>query len=123
MALEKRDIADLERTRSTSACPRTCSRSSPALLNASQHHLAAFEAAADGQALGLQNGQGRRNGMGPGRPGPWATASATATGNGMGTANGMGNGTGPGQRAGPGLGDCPMLTRRELTDPTAGCPT
>jgi hypothetical protein len=97
IALEKRDIADLEDTLE-SVTQADVRQVLTALLNASRHHLAAFEAAADGETLGQRDGTGwRGQGMGPG--------------NGMGSGYGMGNGGGM-MRGGPGgsgLGDCPML--------------
>ncbi|MDP2773607.1 MAG: DUF2202 domain-containing protein [Nocardioides sp.] len=92
IALEQRDIADLEDTLATVDQPDV-RRVLSALLNASRHHQAAFEAAADGELFGP---------MGPGY------------GMGMGQGNGMGPGNGMGQGRGPGAGDCPMLDT--LTD-------
>jgi len=92
-ALEKRDIADLEDALDQKL-PADVTQVFTALLNGSRHHLAAFQAAADGQVLGLQNGQGRGMGQGYGM----------GQGNGMGMMNGSGAG-----RGGAGLrGDCPM---------------
>ena len=102
VALEKRDIADLEATLE-SVTQADVRQVFTRLLYASQHHLAAFEAAADGEALGPRDGTGWR---GPG--------SGPGMGNGYGMGNGMGNGYGPGgmMRRGPGgsagFGDCPM---------------
>lgn len=73
------------------------------LLTASEHHLAAFEAAATGELPeqmgpgrgmheGMGPGQGMRQGMGPGR--------------GMGPGEGMG----PGMHRGDGTGDCPLTS-------------
>lgn len=101
VALEKRDIADLEATLE-SVTQTDVRQVFTRLLYASQHHLAAFEAAADGETLGPRDGTGwRGQGTGPGM------------GNGYGM--GMGNGYGPGgmMRGGPGgngssgFGDCP----------------
>ncbi len=57
------------RARSSRASRADVTQVFTALLNGSQHHLAAFEAAADGQVLGLQLGTGPRNGFGPGGQG------------------------------------------------------
>lgn len=104
VALEKRDIADLEATLE-SVTQTDVRQVFTRLLYASQHHLAAFEAAADGETLGPRDGTGWRGpGTGPGM------------GNGYGMGNGMGNGYGPGgmmrggqgRNGGSGFGDCPM---------------
>jgi hypothetical protein len=104
VALEQRDIADLQDTLAGDL-PADVDRVFTALLNASQNHLAAFQAATDGQVLGTQDGQGRMNGMGQGR--------AWRSGSGGGYAPGMMNGGGrPAGPRGNGAGfdgDCPML--------------
>ena len=103
VALEKRDIADLEKTLGTSL-PADVTQVYTALLNGSQHHLTAFQAAADGQVLGQQLGQGRQNGMSPGNG--WGTGQGDGNGNGVGMMNGSANGAG---RGGSGFrGDCPL---------------
>jgi hypothetical protein len=98
VALERRDIADLEDALDQNL-PADVTQVYTALLSGSQHHLAAFQAAADGQVLGPPNGQGRQYGPGMGR------------GNGMGMMNGEGmmNGAGPGGNRAGFDGDCPML--------------
>jgi hypothetical protein len=98
VALEQRDIADLEKTLAT--VDQTDVRHVfTALLNASRHHLAAFQAAADGRQL---TGPGAGHGMGQGR----------GQGQGYGT-QGMGQGRGAdlgeGRGAGTRPGDCPMF--------------
>lgn len=124
--LEQRDIADLEDiladldTRDGYA---DVERVFTALLNGSQHHLAAFEAAADGQTMGA--GMGGMYGNGP-RWGDQDDDSDTTRGNGYGNGRGMnGQGYGMGQGnqqgrmggqgmggqgygPGDGSGDCPM---------------
>ena len=122
VALEKRDIADLKDTLGQDL-PADAQRVFTALLNASEHHLAAFEAAADGQTLGQRDGTGMMNGQGFG-PG---SGQGMGQGQGRGSTAGPGNGYGPGRGAGmmngrgngPGNGaggnragfngDCPML--------------
>jgi hypothetical protein len=101
VALEQRDIADLQDTLAQDP-PADVSTVLKALLNGSQHHLAAFRAAADGQVLGLQGGQGWMNGQGQGQGRGWSQGNGPGTGNGMGMMNGRGNGASLG-------GDCPML--------------
>jgi hypothetical protein len=93
VALEKRDIADLD-----AAIGATTATDAKALYtqlqNASKHHLAAFEAAVDGRTMEPGAGMGTGAGMGMGR----------GYGNGPGAGQGrmgVGNGTGP-------AGDCPM---------------
>jgi hypothetical protein len=103
VALEKRDIADLEGTLAGDP-PADVKQVFTALLNGSQHHLAAFEAAADGQSLGTQQGQGR--GYGPGMMN--RQGNGPGQGRGYGMMNGWRNGGGPGNGAGFD-GDCPML--------------
>ena len=115
VALEKRDIADLKDTLAMDL-PADVSRVFTALLNASQHHLAAFQAAADGQVLGTQDGRGPGygpgngpgNGMGNGMGYGMGPGNGAGNGRGFGHGPGMMNGAGPGQRAGFD-GDCPML--------------
>lgn len=103
VALEQRDIADLENALAT--VDQTDVRQVfTALLNASRHHLAAFEAAAEGRKLtgpNGSNGPGTGYGMGHGR--------GMGQGYGMGQDKGFGMGQGPGQGRGAGTGDCPML--------------
>jgi hypothetical protein len=96
IALEQRDIADLEKTIAGNL-PADVDTVLGRLLQASQQHLAAFQAAADGE-LGTGAMNGYRNGNGPGgmmNGGRWGA------GNGPGMMNGTGNG--------PGTGDCPFL--------------
>lgn len=105
VALEKRDIADLEGTLDRSL-PADVTQVFTALLNGSKHHLAAFQAAADGQVLGQQLGSGQQFGMG--RHNGMGNQMGYGHGNGMGPGNGTGmmNGAG-GNRAGFN-GDCPL---------------
>ncbi|HEX7716023.1 MAG TPA: DUF2202 domain-containing protein [Marmoricola sp.] len=106
VALEERDIADLQDALDQS-WPADVEQVFTALLRASQHHLAAFEAAADGQVLGTQQGQGR--GYGPGM------MNGEGRGYGPDMMNGQGRGYGPGMMNGAGRGgtgfdgDCPMF--------------
>ncbi len=69
------------------------------LQRASEHHLAAFEAAVDGRTMGTGMGAGMGTGMnGQGQ-----------MGRGNGSANGNGNGRmGSGLERGPEAGDCPL---------------
>lgn len=107
IALEKRDIADL-----TSAIakdnPADVEQVYEHLLAASEHHLAAFTAASQGDptAVGVCDGQGPRgqgNGaMGQGR-GP-GMGAGNGHGPGMGTGQGMGYGPGAGAGHGYGTG-------------------
>ncbi len=87
VALEQRDIADLGRTLAT--VDQTDVREVfTSLLDASRHHLAAFQAASDGrQLIGPRHGYGTQ-GMGRGR--------------------GADMGEGAGAGAGTGSGACPM---------------
>jgi hypothetical protein len=112
VALEKRDIADLKDTLAQDL-PADAQRVFTALLNASEHHLAAFEAAADGQALGQRDGTGMMNRQGMGQGRGWAAGPGNGNGygpgNGPGMMNGRGNGAGPGGSRAGFDGDCPML--------------
>lgn len=100
IALEKRDIADLERI-TKEALPNDVSRVYAALLNGSQHHLTAFTAAADGKTVGM--------GGGPGTGGQWMGRGGPGKGQGNGQTTGPRGGMGQGQgRMGTGSGDCPM---------------
>lgn len=103
VALEKRDVADLKNTLAADL-PADVKQVFTALLNASEHHLTAFEAAADGKTLGTQQGQGR--GYGPGMMN--GQGNGAGQGRGYGMMNGWRNGGGPGNGAGFN-GDCPML--------------
>lgn len=100
VALEKRDIADLEDT-VASVSQADAKQVFTMLLNASRHHLAAFQAAADGQDLGWRDGDGFGMGYGGGM--------------GYGMGQGMGQGMGRHLRQGGGMmggsfdaDDCPM---------------
>ena len=104
IALEKRDIADLEKLMGTTkdADAKTLFTR---LKAASEHHLAAFEAAAAGDLPadgvgGSMMGQGRGGGMMGGRMGPVD-----------GDERGPGAGMGPGMGQGAGMGpaDCPLV--------------
>ena len=102
VALEKRDIADLEalEAKTTDAAAKTLFAN---LREASEHHLAAFEAWAAGDVPG----EGTRR-MGPGnQPENGPRSGPGRMGNGMGKSmpNGMGNGMGPGNGMGDGMGD------------------
>lgn len=104
VALEKRDIADLEATLE-SVTQSDVRQVFTNLLNASRHHLAAFEAAADGETLGPRDGTGYR-----GNGGGMGNGNGPGNGGGMGMGNGYGPGSGMmrGGNAGSGTGDCPM---------------
>ncbi len=96
VAIEKQDIADLDRTLA-GALPADVKAVLTNLRSGSEHHLAAFENAADGTATG--GGYGRMAGGTPG--------NGAAGGGRYGMGNGMANG---GQRgAMNGTGDC-LLT-------------
>jgi hypothetical protein len=102
VALEKRDIADLEalEAKTTEDAAKALFTS---LREASEHHLAAFDAWAAGDVPG--NGQ-----MGPGN-GPGNGQGRMGNGDGMGR---MGNGDGvrrmgSGMGPGSGTGDCPYV--------------
>lgn len=91
VALEKRDIADLQRLQDATG-NADLDRLYGRLENASRHHLAAFTAAASGTSLPAVGGgqhNGQQNGPGAGHRG------------------GMGPGAGPGRGMGAGRGDCP----------------
>jgi len=100
VALEKRDIADLnklQRGTNSADLDRVYAR----LANASQHHLTAFTAAAEGKALPASGSPaGRPGGVGAGGMGP-GHRSRTGSGARMG-----GGGHGPGM--GGHAGDCPF---------------
>ena len=105
--LEKRDIADLEKAiAATSAAD--VKQLYTNLQRASEHHLAAFEAAVDGRTMGTGMGTGMGAGMGTGMNGQ----GQMGRGNGNGNGNGNGQGRmGSGLERGPGAGnagDCPL---------------
>ena len=103
--LEKRDIADLEKAiAATSAAD--VKQLYTNLQRASEHHLAAFEAAVDGRTMGTGMGTGMGAGMGTGMNGQ----GQMGRGNGNGNGNGQGR-MGSGLERGPGAGnagDCPL---------------
>lgn len=105
------------------------------LLNASEHHLAAFEAAAAGELPDMAGtGGGRQGGPGPGmQPGHRGQGGEGMRqgpgGPGQGLQQGPGGQNGPGshghgamgqggQRHGDGTGDCPMTTTDDAADDT-----
>lgn len=95
VALEQRDIADLEKTIAADL-PSDVDAVLGRLVRGSQMHLRAFTAAADGQSV-----TGRMSGPGP---------SAGTTGRGRGGMMSGRGGRGAGDGAGTsGTGDCPML--------------
>lgn len=111
IALEKRDIADLQRLQKATG-NADLDRLYSNLENGSEHHLAAFTAAASGTAL---------PGAGPGGPRHQRSGNGNGAGNGMGPGHGAGrhahhNGMGPGMATGPGnrtapgngTGTCPF---------------
>lgn len=105
VALEKRDIADLQKGQEATD-NADLDRLYGHLEQASVHHLAAFTAAAEGtlpagQGTGMPGRHGDRTGNGP------RDGSGTGTGPGMGSGarDGSGMGNGAGRHAGS--GDCP----------------
>lgn len=101
VALEKRDIADLQGLARLSGAA-DLDRVYGQLQNASQHHLAAFNAAASGTTLPRAGAPVGRPG-GAGTPGPGRGPRGRAGGNGP-AGGRMGAGHGPGS----GMGDCPL---------------
>ncbi|MEO7752093.1 MAG: DUF2202 domain-containing protein [Terracoccus sp.] len=95
--LEQRDIADLT-TAITSTTLADARRVLTALRAASEHHLAAFEAAASGQTLGAgrTGATGAQDGMrqGAGRQGRSVTPATGSAGAGMQRGTGAGGGDG-----------------------------
>lgn len=92
--LEKRDIADLKALKAPSGS--TASRVVQALLAGSEHHLAAFTKAVNGEPVGLGMGPGRRAGGGAGGTCPYGLQDGQ---------QGYGGGrAGMGQRMGQGMG-------------------
>lgn len=88
-----------------------------ALLNGSEQHLEAFQAAVDGKVLGTQDGTGRMNRWGDDQPGN-GNSNGAGAGRGQGRMGqgGPGNGAGMGPGDGTGYGvtgerpaDCPLL--------------
>lgn len=111
VALEKRDIADLKGEINT-ATQTDVKQVYTALLNASEQHLKAFEAAADGKTLGARDGTGMMNRWGGNAP----DGATPGQGGGAGRMGrgGMGAGMGPGNGGGYGMtgerpADCPLL--------------
>lgn len=100
VALEKRDIADLK-TAVAAASAADVKQLYTTLLNASEHHLAVFEAAVDGRTMGTGMGPGMGTGLGAGA----GRGGMMGGGAGYGHSR-MGAGTGAGTGA---VGDCPML--------------
>lgn len=107
VALETRDIADLKAAindTTTTDVKQVYTN----LLKASEQHLKAFQAAADGKTLGTQDGTGRME--------RWGDDSASrpgmgGRGGGMGRMGGNAAGSGPGGygMTGERPADCPML--------------
>lgn len=86
------------------------------LLNASEHHLAAFQAAVDGKVLGTQDGTGRMNRWGGSDDRPNGLGNGAGQGQGQGQMGKgrQGAGMGPGDGTGRGVtgerpADCPLL--------------
>lgn len=84
------------------------------LLNGSEHHLAAFQAAVDGKVLGTQDGTGQMNRWGGSDERPNGLANGTGQGQGRMGKGGGGAGMGPGAGTGYGVtgerpADCPLL--------------
>lgn len=87
------------------------------LLEASEHHLAAFEAAADGELPDMADqrqgqGQGGQRGPGTGQHAQRGPQSGAPGAHRDGAANGPGahQGQGNGRHLGDGTGDCPTVT-------------
>lgn len=99
VALEKRDIADLKRLQDATT-KTDLDRLYGNLESASEHHLAAFTAAAEGKALpaGGPAADGQRHGRGMGN----GSGMGPGTGNGAGMGPRPGNGAGMGPRGGQG---------------------
>ncbi len=101
IALEKRDIEDLKKM-ARSSVPTDVSGTYQRLLRASEQHLAAYTAAAEGKTLGNRDGQGMRQGRGPGGAGNQGNGQGRGPGwNGQGRGPGW---NGQGQNNGPGRG-------------------
>jgi hypothetical protein len=107
VALEKRDIADLKAAvNDTKAADAKQLYTN--LLNASEQHLRVFQAAADGKALGTQDGTGRMNRWGDDTTGQPGAGRMGGRGGGMGRMGGNAPGTGPGM-TGERPAGCPLL--------------
>lgn len=118
--LETRDVADLKE-QIAAVSQADVDRVYENLLAASEHHLAAFTAAATGTTgttgtgpgagpgAGNGPGMGNRNGNGPGMGGGATSRGHSGNGPGMSNrgGNGMRGGLGPNQGAGNGRGTCP----------------
>lgn len=98
VALEKRDIADLESMLKEPGLPSDVKTVYGNLLRGSQNHLRAFEAAQDGKTLGARNGQGMQNGRG-GNGQRAGTGQPTGQGGQFGRGRGGAKGT-PGAQTG-----------------------
>ena len=117
------ETADIEHLRSTidAIDDADVDRVLGHLLNASEHHLAAFEAAAAGELPAMTgDGRGRQGGPGSGmQPGERAQGRQGMQQGPGGRGEGMQQGRGPGmhgqggQHHGDGTGDCPMATTDE----------
>lgn len=105
VALEKRDVADLKKI-AASTKDVTAKSLFTRLGAASEHHLAAFEAAAAGKLPADGSGDGWMGG----RQGNGEMGGMMGRGDGsrMGPGAGMGQGGRMGPGAGLGTGDCPM---------------
>lgn len=88
------------------------------LLNGSEHHLAAFQAAVDGKVLGTHDGTGQMNRWGGPAERPNGLGNGAGQGRmgkgGQGGQGGQGAGMGPGDGTGYGVtgerpADCPLL--------------
>ena len=109
--LETADVADLKEAvnKRTEA---DVDRVFTALLNGSEQHLKAFQAAVDGKVLGTQDGAGRMNRWGGSDERPNGLGNGAGQGR-MGK-GGRGAGMGPGDGTGYGMtgerpADCPLL--------------
>lgn len=117
--LETADIADLK-SAINEHTEADVDRVLGNLLAGSEHHLAAFQAAADGKVLGTQDGAGQMNRWGGSdeRPNGLGNGAGKGQAKGQGQARmgkaGGGAGMGPGDGAGYGVtgerpADCPLL--------------
>jgi hypothetical protein len=111
VALETRDIADLKAAINDTS-DAYVKQVYTNLLGASEQHLRAYQAAADGKVLGTQDGTGRMNRWGDdaaGRPGMGGRMGGGGGMGRMGDGTGAGNGPGGYGMTGERPADCPML--------------
>lgn len=111
--LETADIADLKEAVNEHT-EADVDRVFTALLNGSEQHLEAFQAAVDGKVLGTQDGTGRMNRWGGSDERPNGLGAGGGQGQGRMGKGGGGAGMGPGDGTGYGVtgerpADCPLL--------------